>query len=127
MKNKEQLLRWMHDNEDSYVYQGNLAFDLSETTEYSFRGMLCGASGLGDFISRHDGLEPEEEDYDDIDCQVMEFRLSNGLIGPDDEAPVEVVEFFGLDYDQVDDIAFRMAQDRISNMRQAIEWVEVNL
>ena len=124
MKNMRVLLDWMQKNEDSPVYQGNLAFDLSETVEYSFRGMLCASSGLGDFISRHDGLDPEDEEaHEDTDCQVMEFRLKNGLIGPDDEVPAEVAEFFGLTYDQIDTITSQMTQDKISNMKQAEEWV----
>lgn len=116
MKNKERLIVWMQANEGCYVHpeDGYLAFNLGDGShEYTFEGMLCGASGLGRYISQDDE-EPTFEMYDgtpaDLFC-----------------APDKVLEVFGIDDKESEDITRRMKEAKIRTMRQAIMWTKENL
>ena len=116
MKNKEKLIAWMQANEGCSVHPdtGSMAFNMGDGSwEFTFDGILCGASGLGRFT----GLESEEP----------EFVMYDGTPTDLYYAPDSVYDMFGITIREAEEITRSMKLAQVQDMKEAIKWIKENL
>lgn len=132
MKNKKQLIAWMHEHTGNYFNPAmtGMAYDTGvgehgsdASLEFSFSGALCAASGLGRFLPVHVSEDPPF----DSSGEDMYFRLHDGEAA-DMFVPGKVLRKFGFrSGGAVEGIGEEMLHAGVVNMEQAIEFVKEKL